>query len=75
MRIVVTLRSIEDMLLLSKEASRLSGNVDCIKDRYTIDAKSIIGLMSIGAGKCEIFVEDRENDLEKFVKAIKPITN
>lgn len=43
----IKMNSITDVMNFVKEASKIEGDVTVLKGRYTIDGKSVMGVMSI----------------------------
>lgn len=68
----VLLNSIDKVKSFSAICSAFSEDIDLISERYVIDAKSIMGILSLDLSKpieC-IFRSDDNIDEEKFTKAV-----
>lgn len=62
--------------LFVKEASKFTSNVKIIKDSKECNAKSIMGVLSIGALKGDtILIQAEGEDSEKAVKALVKLVN
>lgn len=70
----IKLPSINDAVLLSKICGGYSESIDYKCGRYTVDAASLMGILSIGIDRddCEVIINtDNLNTLEKFKKDIE----
>lgn len=62
--------------LFVKEAAKFTSNIKVIKDSKECNAKSIMGVLSMGASKGDILVIQAEgNDAEEAVKALVKLVN
>lgn len=66
----VQLRTINDVKDFVNIVSKCSYDVDLTSGRYTVDAKSIMGIFSLDLSK-PINVEVFSDDCEEFLKAIE----
>lgn len=69
----IKLLNANDAALFVKTCNEFQADIDIKYGRYTIDAKSIMGVLSTGLNKeydIEIYTEDH-NEKEKFIEAIK----
>lgn len=65
--------------LFVKDASRYKSDINLIKDDQKYNAKSIMGLLSMGAGKADVLTIEAEGEdekeavtsLVKFIKSLK----
>ena len=67
------LRTIDDVKDFVNIVSKCSYDVDLSSGRYTVDAKSIMGIFSLDLSK-PINVEVYSDDCEEFLNAIKRFT-
>lgn len=69
---MVMLKSINDVKDFVSAASMQVCDIDVVSGRYTIDAKSIMGLFSLDLAKpIQVQVYGTEQDGEKFFEAVK----
>lgn len=64
----IRIGSINDAALFVKKCSEFEENIDYIKGRYVIDAKSLMGVLSVDLsdfGEVRIYT-DREDSINKF---------
>ncbi|MCF6465327.1 HPr family phosphocarrier protein [Clostridium sp. Cult2] len=62
--------------LFVKEASRFASDIKVIKDGKEYNAKSIMGILSMGAGKGDaILIQAEGSDAEAAVKALVKLVN
>lgn len=64
----IKLGSVNDAALFVKKCSGFEENIDYIKGRYVIDAKSLMGVLSVDLsdfGEVRIYT-DREDSINKF---------
>ncbi|MCF6461530.1 HPr family phosphocarrier protein [Clostridium sp. Cult3] len=62
--------------LFVKEASRFTADVKVVKDGKEYNAKSIMGILSMGAGKGDtILIQADGDDAEDAVKALVKLVN
>lgn len=64
--------SIKDFI---KMTSGFESNIDVVSGKYIVDAKSIMGLFSLDlSNPVEVIIhsDDNEEELKRFVEAIKP---
>ena len=70
----IKLNSVEDVQYFNAKISKLNGDYDLSCGRYTIDAKSILGIFSLDLSRELIFtvhnLEELEEALEKVGKFI-----
>lgn len=69
----VQLRTIDDVKDFVNIVSKCSYDVDLTSGRYTVDAKSIMGIFSLDLSK-PINVEIFSDDCEQFINEIKRFT-
>lgn len=69
----VKLNNIETLKNFISDVSKFESNIDAIRGRYVIDAKSIMGMFSIDLSKpVDILIySDNERELEKFEEIMK----
>ncbi len=66
----IRLRSVDDVNEFVALASLNQGDVDIRCDRYVVDAKSILGILSLNLKKVltvDIYAGDLEEKIEKFL--------
>lgn len=72
-KFVVKLNNIETLKNFISDISKFESNIDAIRGRYVIDAKSIMGMFSIDLSQpVDILIySDNERELEKFEEIMK----
>ena len=66
----IRLKSVDDVNEFVALASLNQGDVDVRSDRYVVDAKSILGVLSLDLKKAltvDIYAGDLEEKLKKFI--------
>ncbi|HSH35735.1 HPr family phosphocarrier protein [Schnuerera sp.] len=62
--------------LFVKEASRFTSDITVVKDGKEYNAKSIMGILSMGAGKGDtVLIQAEGSDAEDAVKALVKLVN
>ena len=70
---MIMLTSINDVKVFVNTASMQMCDIDVVSGRYTIDAKSIMGLFSLDLAKpIRVEVHGTDQDAMKFLEAVKP---
>ena len=73
-KFLIKLVSIEDVKDFITEANRCCMDIDVVSSRYTVDAKSVLGLFSLDLSKpIEVHVHGTEKDAEKFYNAVEKV--
>lgn len=69
----VMLPHVNDAALFAAKCGEYGCEINCRCEQYVVDAKSLMGLLSIGLGKefTIEFLTDDEFSKEKFIKDIK----
>ena len=72
-KFIVNLNNVEKIKQFSADVSKFESEIDVVSNRYTVDAKSIMGLFSLNLSKPVdvIFYSDDEFELEKFAVIMK----
>jgi phosphotransferase system HPr-like phosphotransfer protein len=72
--IKIRLHTIEDVKMFVTAANMQLSDIDVVSGRYTIDAKSLLGIFSLDLTKpVEVVVHGTTADREKFAEQIKSI--
>ncbi len=70
----IKLVSIEDVKNFITEANKCPEDIDVVSGRYTIDAKSVLGIFSLDLSKTlEVVVHGTDKDAERFCEAVKAV--
>ncbi len=70
----VRLHTIEDVKMFVTAANMQVAEIDVVSGRYTIDAKSLLGLFSLDLTKpVEVVVHGTAADRERFAEQIKAV--
>lgn len=70
----IKLYSIEDVKNFVTAANMQCADIDLVSGRYTVDAKSVLGLFSLDLSKAvEVRVHGTEQDASKFRKAVESV--
>lgn len=70
----IKLISIEDVKGFITAANRQYADIDVISGRYTVDAKSVLGLFSLDLTKpLQVLVHGTEKDAEDFYHAVESV--
>lgn len=67
----IILNNVNDAAFFAGKCAKYKYDIDYICGRYTVDAKSFMGILSVGLGREDCFVRihtDEENILKEFVK-------
>lgn len=69
----VKLNNIEILKNFISDISKFESNIDAVRGRYVIDAKSIMGMFSIDLSQSVdiLIYSDNERELEKFEEVMK----
>lgn len=69
----VKLNNIETLKNFISDISKFESNIDAVRGRYVIDAKSIMGMFSIDLSQSVdiLIYSDNERELEKFEEVMK----
>lgn len=70
MCVQVCFKRVDEILDFVSEMERVPFHVDACCGSYTVDAKSIMGMMSIGIGKkveLKLYTEDNTGELEHVI--------
>lgn len=72
-KFAVKLNNIETLKNFISDISKFESNIDAIRGRYVIDAKSIMGMFSIDLSQSVdiLIYSDNERELEKFKEIMK----
>jgi len=72
-KFIVNWNNVEKIKQFSADVSKFESEIDVVSNRYTVDAKSIMGLFSLNLSKPVdvIFYSDDEFELEKFAVIMK----
>ncbi len=72
--IKIRLHTIEDVKMFVTAANMQVFDIDVVSGRYTIDAKSLLGIFSLDLTKpVEVVVHGTAADREKFAELIKSV--
>ncbi len=72
--IKIRLHTIEDVKMFVTAANMQLSDIDVVSGRYTIDAKSLLGIFSLDLTKpVEVVVHGTMADREKFAAQIKSV--
>lgn len=66
----VILNSESEVVNFVNLVSRYSGDVDMIRGRYVVDAKSILGVLGLGVGK-RVEIQIHQDESDELLVAIK----
>ncbi|MCR5648321.1 MAG: HPr family phosphocarrier protein [Oscillospiraceae bacterium] len=70
----IKLVSIEDVKNFITEANKCPEDIDVVSGRYTIDAKSVLGIFSLDLSKTlEVVVHGTDKDAESFCEAVRSV--
>ena len=69
----VKLNNIETLKNFISDISKFESNIDAVRGRYVIDAKSIMGMFSIDLSQSVdiLIYSDNERELKKFEEVMK----
>lgn len=71
-KVMITLSSIDDVKVFVNEINMLPFDADLVSGRYTVDAKSIMGIFSLNLSQpIELAIHsDNDKACEKFISKI-----
>ena len=74
-KVTVILNEVDKLKDFVNEVSKFDTDFDAVRDRYVIDAKSIMGMMSLNLSKpVDIIVHpktDDESEIERILEILK----
>lgn len=73
LEVKIKLLNVNDAALFCAKCGEFEDDIDYICDRYIVDAKSLMGILSVSLNReCDIKLHtDDEDTKNKFVKSIK----
>lgn len=73
-RFKIKLQNQENIAALIGAAEKLNGDVDMVCGRYTVDARSLLGIMSIDLNRECFIVVHNDDGVAEFREKIKKFT-
>lgn len=72
-KVIVNLNEMDKLKNFIEKVSMFEGDIDAVRGRYVIDAKSVIGLFSVDLSKPleVIFHSENEEEINKFLEVMK----
>ena len=71
-KVFITLSSIDDVKVFVNEINLLPCDADLVSGRYTVDAKSIMGIFSLDLSKAiDLNIHD-DNNMDDILKTLAP---
>lgn len=73
MKFKIKLNTVNDVALFSCLCGEYKETIDYICGRYNVDAKSVMGIISVGLNRvCDVEIFTEEKDvIDKFIKDMK----
>ena len=69
----ISLNSINKVKSFVNEITKFDNDFDLVSGRYVIDAKSIMGIFSLGLSKpIDLNIHATESDIESILEILKP---
>jgi phosphotransferase system HPr-like phosphotransfer protein len=69
----ISLNTIEKVKSFVKDISGFNSDIDLIQDRYVVDAKSIMGILSLVLSKpIDLKIYEKDEELDTILEALQP---